>query len=110
MTVWASPEAVERASRDWTLGQITCRTYGHNWHPLTVTHRPGLYTVRQRCGRCRTERRQEVNEQGYPMTGWNMVYGEGYLLHKVGRVGADGRAVLRLATLEGFDVIEEAAS
>jgi hypothetical protein len=67
-----------------------------------------LYTIWQRCGRCRTERRQEIDEQGYPQSSWRMTYTEGYLLRNMGRVGTDGRAVLRLATLEGFSIIEEA--
>jgi hypothetical protein len=107
VTTWASPADVERAASQWSDGQVNCRTYGHSWRPLTVTHRPGVYTIQQRCGRCRTERHQEVNEQGFPITGWHMRYEEGYLLRNLGRVGADGRAVLRLTTLRALTVIEE---
>jgi len=107
MTTWATPADVEKAAADWTVGQVTCRTYGHNWHPLTVSHRPGSFTVWQRCGRCQTERRQEIDEQGYPRAGWNMSYTDGYLLKNMGRVGTDGRAVLRLTTIRSFNVVEE---
>lgn len=107
MTTWASPRDVERASEGWSDGQVNCRTYGHAWRALTVTHRPGVYTVFQRCGRCRTERHQEVNEQGYAVSQWHMRYEDGYLLRNLGRVGSDGRAVLRLKTLLGLSIVEE---
>lgn len=71
-----------------------------------MTHRPGFYTVYQRCGRCRNERQQEVNERGYPVTGWRMTYVEGYLLRKLGRVGPDSRAMLRLRSINGLYINE----
>ena len=107
MTSWASPADVERAAETWSDGQVNCRTYGHAWRPLTVSHRPGVYTIFQRCGRCRSERHQEVNEQGYQISTWKIHYEDGYLLHNLGRVGADGRAVLRLVTLRGLSIVEE---
>lgn len=106
MSDWAAPEDVRDAAANWTDGQVNCRVYGHAWRPLTVTHRPGLYTIFQRCGRCRNERQQEVNERGYPVSPWRMTYVDGYLLRKLGRVGVDGRAVLRLQSLRGLPVIE----
>jgi len=107
MTTWATPADVSRASEEWTEAQKQCRVYGHSWRPLTVRHRPGVYTVLQRCARCRNEREQQVNEQGYPVDGWRMSYYDGYLLKNLGRVGTDGRAVLRLAVLMGLNIEEE---
>lgn len=107
MTDWATPGDVERAAEQWTDDQVTCRTYGHGWRPRTVTHRPGVYTVSQRCSRCGTWRTQQINEQGYALSGWRMTYTEGYLLQRVGRVGADGRAVLRIVNLRSANIIEE---
>lgn len=86
---------------------MNCRTYGHAWRGLSATHRMGVYLVTQRCGRCRSERHQEINEQGYPLAGWSIRYSEGYLLRNLGRVGSDGRAVLRLTVLRNSYVIEE---
>jgi len=109
-TEWASAQAVEDATTRWSPGQIECRTYGHGlWRPHTVTHRPGQYTVYQRCPRCYARRKQRITESGYPLSGWQMDYHEadGYLLKGVGRVGPDGKAVLRLAALRGHPVIEE---
>lgn len=106
MTTWASRDAVESALTDWSDAQIACRAYQHNWRPLNVVHRPGFYTVSQRCSRCRNERTQDITEQGYVATPWRMVYREGYLLKNAGRVGIDGRAALRLATLRNLTVNE----
>ena len=107
MTTWASPGDIERATQQWTDNQLACRTYGHTWRPRTVTHRPGVYTVVQRCSRCTTVRRQEINDQGYPISGWRMTYQQGYLLDHVGRIGYDGRAVLRITNLRSMTVTEE---
>jgi hypothetical protein len=103
---WAAPDDVLSAAQGWSDGQVNCRVYGHAWRPLTVTHRPGFYTIFQRCGRCRNERQQEVNERGYPVTQWHMTYVEGYLLRGLGRVGQDGRAALRLRSLQGLFINE----
>lgn len=106
MTYWATPQDVERAADGWTDDQITCRVYGHNWQPWTIRHSPGLFTILQRCGRCGNGRQQEINDRGYPVSGWRPSYQEGYLLKGVGRLGIDGRAVLRLATLRVLYVEE----
>lgn len=106
-TTWASADAIEKAAVDWTDAQVTCRVYQHAWRPLTVRHRPGVFTVFQRCGRCHNQRVQEINEQGYPVSAWRMTYQDGYLLKDVGRLGRDGRAVLRLVTLRASYIEEE---
>lgn len=108
-TEWASAQVVEDATTRWSDNQIACRTYQHPWRPHTVTHRPGQYTVYQRCPRCGARRWQRITESGFPLGGWNIDYrdAQGYLLQNVGRVGQDGRAVLRLAALRNATVIEE---
>ena len=107
MTTWATPQDVERAAENWTNEQKQCRVYGHAWRPLTVRHRPGVYTEMQRCERCRNERGQQINDRGYPIEGWRMHYYDGYLLKQLGRVGSEGRAVLRLDVLMGLHIEEE---
>lgn len=106
MADWATPGDVSNAAADWSEGQVNCRVYGHTWRPMTVTHRPGIYTIYQRCGRCRCDRWQEVNESGYPVSGWHITYIDNYLLKNLGRVGADGKAVLRLRSIRGLSVLE----
>jgi len=55
---------------------------------------------------------QQINESGYPISPWRMDYSgsANYLLRHVGRIGVDGRAVLKLATLRNATIIEEPAS
>jgi hypothetical protein len=107
MTDWASAEDVASAADDWSDGIVHCRTYGHSWRPRTIHHRPGVYTVVQRCPRCTTSRTQEIDESGYPLSSWRPQYPPGYLLHGVGRLGTHGRAVLRIVNLRTATIIEE---
>lgn len=108
MTDWASPADVEAAAEQWSDNQVACRTYGHNWRPRTVTHRPGIYTVMQRCSRCSLPRTQQMNESGYLLSGWHIDYrGSDYLLQGMGRVGTHGRAVLRIVNLRSATIMEE---
>lgn len=106
MASWATPEDVQKAADGWTDGQVQCRVYGHSWQSLTATHEPGVFTVYQRCVRCGSERMQDIDERGYPMTRWQLRYRDGYLLRKMGRVGTDGRAVLRLSSIRSLHIAE----
>jgi len=102
-------EAVEEAAENWTDNQIECRLYGHNWRNHTVTHRPGQYTVTQRCPKCRVRRWQRISESGYPLSSWHADYSSAgaYLLKGKGRVGQDGKAILRIGIFKNMSIIEE---
>lgn len=106
MTTWASEAAVEEAMREWTLDQQACRLDGHTWRPRTAFHRPGFYTITQRCSRCRNERERDIDEQGYPVTRWSIKYRKTYLLEGLGRVGQNGKALLRLESLRNMTIVE----
>ena len=107
MTTWASRDAVEAAAAEWSDAVVQCRIYGHNWRPLTVFLRARVYTVRQRCNRCRNEREQTMDSQGYTLGGWRMTYRDGYLMPaKSGRVDGNGRAALRITSLRALNVVE----
>ena len=112
MSDFADPERISEQVSVWTQGQVRCRAYNnHAWSPYTVTEHPrtGVYSVTQRCSRCRNRRRQTLSAQGYVLQRWRMVYGQGYLLPKgTGRVDDDGRAVLRLADLSSLTITQEA--
>ena len=109
MTEWADRAAVEGAIREWSAGQVACRAYGHSWGHYGVRHRPGEFTILQRCPRCTNTREQTIDEQGYPTSHWHIHYEDGYLLERhTGRVGQDGKAALRLASLSGMQVVEDA--
>jgi hypothetical protein len=107
MTRWADPARVSEAIGErWTPQQIECRTYGHNWRSLTVLHRPGVYTIAQRCSRCRNERQRDITEEGRTLNSWRHTYRRGYLLEGLGRVGEDSKCALRLASLDGMTIQE----
>ena len=114
MTHWADPSSVEAAAAGWTDAQVTCRANGHAWRPQTVTHYPGVYVIRQRCSRnCGCYREGEMNDNGYFTAKWKMIYPvrNNYLLQddqgkSIGRVDAEGRARIRLASIRHVTVIE----
>lgn len=114
---WAGADAVADAAEGWTDAQIACRTNGHAWRDAAVTHRPGVYTVRQRCSRnCGCWREADMNEHGYLVSHWRPTYPKArngdttrspYLMPAgSGRVGQDGHAVLRLQRIRALTVIE----
>lgn len=107
---WADAGVVADAIEGWTDAQIACRTNGHAWRDAAVSHRPGVYTVRQRCTRnCGCWREADLNEQGYQVSHWRATYPKNgkYLLPPgSGRVGADGKALANLARLRSVEVIE----
>jgi hypothetical protein len=98
---------LDEAIEHWSDGVIECRSeFQHQWRRLTVAHRPGFYTVRQRCTRCRNERERDLNERGYVVSPWRRSYRPGYLLVGLGRLTEDSRARLRLVSLGNANIIE----
>lgn len=108
MTHFADPDDVEQAANGWTNAVVQCRTYSHSWHPMSVTHQPGFYTITQRCSRrCGCTRVCTMDERGYMQGTWQIRYPQGYLMDKgAGRVDFNGRARLRLVSLRSFAVVE----
>jgi hypothetical protein len=105
MTRWADPSAVEDASAEWSDKLVHCRIYGHGWTPSSVTRAGDGFIVRQQCGRCTNEREQVMSSTGMAEP-WRYIYSEGYLTEGLGRIGGDGRAVLRLAALRNLTILE----
>lgn len=112
---WAEAGDVANAAESWTDAQIACRTNGHAWRDAAVSHRPGLYTIRQRCSRnCGCWREADMNERGYLVSRWRASYPQPRIGHRspylmprgAGRVGVDGFAVLRLQRIQNITVIE----
>lgn len=101
------PVTLDQAVDRWTPGMLECRAdKQHLWKRLTVAHRPGIYTIKQRCTRCRNVRQRDINDRGYVLTQWRRAYVDGYLLKGLGRIDQDEQATLRLASLENATVIE----
>jgi len=105
MTQWADPSAVASAADDWSDKLIHCRIYGHGWTPSSVTRAGDGFVVRQRCGRCTNSREQEMDSRGFA-TPWRYIYADGYLTNGLGRIGGDGRAVLRIAALRSLTILD----
>lgn len=105
MTRWADPSNVTTAANAWSDGIVHCRIYGHGWTPLTVQRDDGTgYLVTQQCRRCGGRRFNEMDEFGYA-SAWRYNYATGYLNEDLGgRIGLDGRAVLRLAAIRHLTV------
>lgn len=101
----ASRESVEAAAEEWGKGVVACRSYGHQWKPLSVHRAGSAFIITQRCPSCRAERECEMDSRGYASP-WKYRYPEGYLMAGLGRVDTHGRAALRLKSLESL-VIEE---
>ncbi len=99
---------LDDAIDQWTDGIIECRAgFQHQWRRLTVAHRPGVFTIRERCARCRAvERERDINERGYVVSKWRRSYRPGYLLEGLGRLDEDHRATLRIASLRNVTVVE----
>lgn len=98
---------LDEAIEEWSAGVIECRSeFQHQWRRLTVAHRPGVYTIRQRCVRCRNERERDINEQGYVLSKWRRTYRPGYLLAGLGRLDENHRATLRIESLRNAKIID----
>lgn len=105
MTHWADPSEVANVADEWSDKTVHCRIYGHGWEPLTVTRILHGFEVLQRCRRCKNRRAQQMDERGLAGP-WRYIYTEGYLTKGLGRIGTDGRAVLRLAAIRNLTVQE----
>jgi hypothetical protein len=102
---------VEDAAEKWSKAVLACRVNGHSWSGYySVGHRPGLYTVVQRCTRrCGLWREGDMNDYGYMVSAWRPHYPEGdrYLMPKgQGRVTTDGKAALRLRLILDAEPVE----
>jgi hypothetical protein len=98
-------DAVER----WTPGMLECRAANsHPWRRWTITHRPGAYTVFQRCPRCRNERYRTMSDRTgqWLDSHWSRTYRPGFLLKGLGRLNEDDRAMLRLRDIANAQVTE----
>lgn len=111
-----------KASNDWSQGQLDCRLNGtHDWNnrrTVIVRHSGGVMEVQQECGRrCGVSRRADWDSRtGHLLTRWRLNYksnaAQRYLMkdpesgRSMGRIDADGRAVIRLVAWSGARVIE----
>lgn len=78
---------------------LQCRDYGHGWKPNNaVWLEDGFIERVLRCDRCKTERFQILDKNGYIISGYYH-YSSGYQIPGAGRLDTNARAVLRHANL-----------
>lgn len=73
---------------------------GHNWRPHTAGRfKDGGFERILRCVRCKTERHQNLDSRGTPLSS-KYVHPEGYLNKGMGRIVGEGRGILRLESIK----------
>jgi hypothetical protein len=96
----ATSEKVARLAKGWSREIVKCRTRGHAWELVQATYikKDHRYIQALGCTRCLAAKEQELNEAGKILssTTW---YQKGYLVKGLGRLGAEGKGVLRIHAL-----------
>ena len=115
---FADAREVEGWSRNLPEDYLLCRDLGHLWRPSRAHFVPADNVIERtmRCGRCKTERTQELSPTGHILSG-RYDYAEDYLAPKgQGRLGTAARDSIRLeSTLrvigkdEGPEVVKRGA-
>lgn len=80
---------------------LACRDYGHLWRPRSARYNAegNHYTRTMACGRCHTERDQDLSASGAILSG-HYDYADGYTAPRgQGRLGTEARDSLRLESI-----------
>lgn len=79
----------------------TCRTVtGHNWQPFEAAWlQDGTIEQTLGCSRCGSRRTQYLDKRGFLLGSNRYSYPEGFALKGFGRLGAEGRALFRIAAV-----------
>jgi len=93
--------AIQKADRH----TIQCRDYGHSWRPHWAEALPRKQGWLQelRCERCGTTRKRILDKYGDVITS-SYRYTDGYLFPGLGRLTAEDRGQLRIASI--MDTLE----
>ena len=94
----------------WPEEFLRCRSTNHPWHPSRATYNRnyGVYTVVERCPRCKAERKYHLGRYGTREGSVSISYPDGYLVKGGGgRIDQTGRDQIRLAMLQGALTIVE---
>lgn len=100
-------EVLDEAIESYSVGKLECVGFGqHMWRRLTITRRPGIITLHQRCGRCRKERAKDFNESMYPLDKWHYSKDEGNKWRGHGRMNVDDKSKVLLTFIAKVPIIE----
>jgi hypothetical protein len=95
---YATAPKVRAAVKDMPDGHVHCRTLGHVWAHRTVDrHQKGFIQILG-CKSCDTIKEQIISRQGEILSS-HTTYAPGYLLKGLGRLRADTKAIVRVASL-----------
>jgi hypothetical protein len=105
----ADPHEMERECQQWDDEILECRTWGHHWVAgravFNNAHR--YYHIMQRCRNCESERVQDLDRYGHPLSRPVIHYSEGYLAKGLGRIAGAAKDVVRLATVTRVYKVEK---
>src|SRR3954466_6172264 len=96
---YATAKAVRTALGTMPEGHVHCRTLGHVWAHREAVRVLGGFRQVLGCQNCQTEKVQMINRRGEIQES-RVYYAEGYLLVGLGRLRADTKSIVRLASLE----------
>lgn len=95
----ASPKEVRSAVDHLTEEFLRCRDIGHVWVQYKVKRVRGGYERSLYCRSCKASKHQFVSGRGEILAS-SYVYSDGYQFRGIGRVQSEGKAVLRLESLD----------
>lgn len=103
MVTKIEPIAVDTFAAGLSNSFLACRELGHMWKPWRAEWSGELraYERELRCSRCKTFRRQLVNDQGHVLSN-NYRYADGYQAKNVENVVRVSRDVFRLEALTRY--------
>lgn len=95
--------SVETFAATLTTSYLACRELGHTWRPWRAAWDKSVraYDRELRCSRCKTVRRQLINDLGHVLTN-NYVYPDGYQAKHVEHEVRISRDVFRLESLTRY--------
>jgi uncharacterized C2H2 Zn-finger protein len=103
MVTKLEPISVETFAANLSISFLACRELGHNWKPWRAAWSGELraYERELRCPRCKTVRRQLVNDLGHVLSN-SYRYPDGYQAKDVEHAVRVSRDVFRLEALTRY--------
>lgn len=103
MVTKIEPVSVETFAAALSNSYLACRELGHTWRPWRAEWSGELraYERELRCSRCKTTRRQVVNDQGHVLSN-GYRYADGYQAKDVEKGVRVSRDVFRLEALTRY--------
>lgn len=95
----ASAREVRTAVHGLIQEHLRCRDIGHVWVQYKVSRVRGGFERSLYCRSCKANKHQFVSGRGEILAS-SYIYSDGYQFKGIGRVQSEGKAVLRLESLE----------